>query len=133
MFRGRAMKRLPQSHANFKIHRERDKSALSRLAMLLFCGVGLTGGFLFAAKQHFAAIQYGYKTEELRREQGRLLREEQLLLLEREQASSPGRLEPAARALGLRPLQPVQIASKPGVQVEAHQATIVGSAAALPR
>lgn len=126
------MKRLPQSQANFKIHRERGRGAHSRLALLLFCGVGLTSGFLFAAKQHFAAIQYGYRTEELRREQARLLREEQQLLLEREQASSPGRLEPAARAIGLRPLQPGQIAAKPGV-VEAHPASIVGSATALPR
>ncbi len=106
------MKRLPQSHANFKIHRERDRSALSRLVLLTCCGIGLTCGFLFAAKQHFAAIQYGYKTEDLRREQSRLLREQQQLLLEKEQASSPGRLEPAARAIGLRPLQPGQIATR---------------------
>jgi len=119
------VKRLPQSQTNFKIHRERDKSALSRLALLLFCGIGLTGGFLFAAKQHFAAIQYGYKTESLRREQVRLLREQQQLLLEREQASSPVRLEPAARALGLRPLQPGQIASNTAAPAELRKSASV--------
>ncbi len=127
------MKRLPQRQTNFKIHRERDKSALSRLGLLLFCGIGLTGGFLFAAKQHFAAIQYGYKTESLRNEQVRLLREQQELLLEREQASSPVRLEPAARALGLRPLQPGQIASKTAAQTEVHRPPSASLTAQLSR
>lgn len=106
------MKRVPPSHANSRIHRERDLSALSRLVLLLFCGLALTLGFLFAAKQHFAAIQFGYKTQNLRREQAQLIQEQRRLLLMKEEATSPVRLEPAARGIGLLPVQPGQIAGR---------------------
>jgi hypothetical protein len=106
------MKRLPLEYSNARIHRERDFTALSRLALLLFLGAALAVGFLFAARQHFAAIDYGYKSEELRREQQRLLAEQRRLLLAKEEASAPARLEPAARQLGLRPLVPGQITIK---------------------
>ena|SRR5688572_3844997 len=105
------MKRFPEQQPNARIRRSRDVSALSRLALLLFCGLVLAGGFVFAAKQHFAAVQYGYKNEELRRERTKLLQQHQLLSLEKEKASSPARLEPAARQLGLKPATAAQIAS----------------------
>ena len=57
------MKRFPEHQQNAKIRRSRDVTALSRLAMLLFCGLVLAGGFVFAAKQHFAAVQFGYENE----------------------------------------------------------------------
>jgi cell division protein FtsL len=98
------MKRVPSKQCNSRIHRDRDVRALSRLALLLFCGLVLTGGFVFAAQQHFAAVQYGYKSEELRIERERLLEEQQQLMLKREQAFAPARLESEARELGLRPL-----------------------------
>ena len=104
------MNRFPEQHRNAKIRRTRDVSALSRLALLLFCGLVLAGGFVFAAKQHFAAVQYGYKNERLRTERKRLLEERQLLSLEKETISSPAKLEPAARALGLKPATAGQIA-----------------------
>jgi cell division protein FtsL len=105
------MKRFPEYQRNAKIHRSRDATALSRLALLLFCGVVLAGGFVFAAKQHFAAVQYGYESENLRRERQALLEDQQRLFLEREKASAPSRLAPAARRLGLRPATPGQIAT----------------------
>jgi cell division protein FtsL len=104
------MNRLPAGHPNSRIHRERDLGALSRLVLLLFCGLALTSGFLFAAKNHFAAIQYGYKSQDLRREHEQLTQEQRRLLLMKEEATSPVRLEPAARGLGLQPVQPGQIA-----------------------
>jgi cell division protein FtsL len=104
------MNRFPEQHRNAKIRRARDVSALSRLALLLFCGLVLTGGFVFAAKQHFAAVQYGYKNEKLRSERKRLMEERQLLSLEKETISSPAKLAPAARALGLKPATAAQIA-----------------------
>jgi cell division protein FtsL len=128
------MKRLPPNHANSIVLRERDVSALSRLALLLFCGLVLTGGFLFAARQHFAAIQYGYKNEELRREHQRLEAEQKRLLLEKEEASSPLRLEPAAREIGLRPVQPGQIvAKKESKSNEPHPAVAINPSAPLRR
>ena len=101
--------RVPAEHRNARIHRERDNRALSRLMLLLFCGLVLAGGFVFAAQQHFAAVTYGYTSEELRTERDQLLREQQQLILKREQASTPARLESAARALGLKPISSAQV------------------------
>ena len=128
------MKRLPAGQHNTHIHRERDLSALSRLVLLLFCGLALTSGFLFAAKQHFAAIQYGYKSQDLRREHEMLLQEQKRLLLMKEQATSPVRLEPAARGIGLQSVQPGQIAVRAqDKRNETRPVAAVKSAASSPR
>jgi cell division protein FtsL len=103
------MKRIPSKQRNSKIHHDRDVRALSRLALLLLCGLVLASGFVYAAKQHFAAVQYGYQSEGLRRERDRLLQEQQHLLLRREQAFAPARLESQARELGLRPVAANQL------------------------
>ena len=67
------MKRFPEHQQNAKIRRSRDTTALSRLGLLLFSGLVMAGGFVFAAKQHFAAVQYGYEHESLRNERKRLI------------------------------------------------------------
>jgi hypothetical protein len=103
------MKRVPSKQRNSRIHRDRDVRALSRLALMLFCGLILASGFVFAAQQHFAAVQYGYKSEGLRREREKLLQEQQHLRLKKEQAFAPARLESEARGLGLRPLLATQL------------------------
>jgi hypothetical protein len=72
----------------------------------------LAGGFLFAARQHFAAVQFGYESEGLRREREKLLAEKQHLILKKEQAFAPARLALQARELGLKPL----LASQVGTQ-----------------
>ncbi|HXM33948.1 MAG TPA: hypothetical protein VN920_02060 [Pyrinomonadaceae bacterium] len=128
------MNRLPPDHPNSRIHRERDFNALSRLALLLFLGLALSGGFLFAARQHIAALEYGYKSEELRREQQRLLAEQRRLMLAKEQASSPARLEPAAREIGLLPIAPGQVGIRNEEQRnELHPAVIINPAPTLRR
>src|ERR1043166_1331600 len=104
-----AMKRFPEHQQNAKIRRSRDTTALSRLALLLFCGLVLAGGFVFAAKQHFAAVQYGYENEHLRNESNRWLEETQRLARDKERVTAPEKLEPAARRLGLKPARPGQI------------------------
>jgi cell division protein FtsL len=106
------MKRVPSKQSNSKIHRDRDVRALSRLALLLFCGLVLASGFVFAAQQHFAAVQYGYKSEGLRRERERLLEEQQHLMLKKEQAFAPARLESQARELGLKPVVANQVGTQ---------------------
>ena len=105
------MKRFPEYQTNAKIRRTRDVSALSRLALLLFCGLVLAGGFVFAAKQHFAAVQYGYQSESLRRERSKLLDQQQRLTLDKARFSSPARLQSAASSLGLKPATAAQISS----------------------
>ena len=98
------MKRVPSKQRNSRIIHDRDPRALSRLALLLFCGLVLASGYVFAARQHFAAVQYGYQSEALRQERDKLLQEQQHLLLRREQAFAPAQLEAEARELGLRPV-----------------------------
>lgn len=103
------MRRVPSKQRNSRIHRDRDVRALSRLALLLVCGLVLASGFVFAAQQYFTAVEYGYKSESLRLERDKLLEEKQQLLLMKEQAFAPARLASQARELGLRPLQASQI------------------------
>ncbi len=106
------MRRVPSTQRNSRVRRERDVRTLSRLGLLLFCGLVLALGFVFAAKQHFAAVQFGYESESLRSERQKLLAEQERLLLEKEQASAPARLEAAAQRLGLKPLQPGQVGTQ---------------------
>jgi hypothetical protein len=87
------MNRFPEHQLNAKIRRTRDVTALSRLALLLFCGLVLAGGFIFAAKQ--------------------LLEENQRLSLERERVIAPDKLGPAARRLGLQTPRAAQIGTNP--------------------
>jgi len=103
------MKRVPSKQRNSRINHDRDPRALYRLALLLCCGLVLAGGFVFAARQHFVAVQYGYQSEELRLERDRLLQEQQHLMLQKEQAFAPAQLESEARELGLRPLAAIQL------------------------
>ncbi len=106
------MRRVPSKQRNSRIHRDRDVRALSRLAPLLLSGLILSSGFVFAAQQHFAAIEYGYKSEGLRLERERLLEEKQQLMLKKEQAFAPARLAMEARELGLRPILSSQIGTQ---------------------
>lgn len=109
------MRRVPSKQRNSKILRDRDVRALSHLALLLICGLILASGFVFAAQQHFAAIDYGYKSEGLRQERERLLEERQHLMLKKEQAFAPARLATQARELGLKPLLASQVGTQKAV------------------
>lgn len=106
-------RRVPQRQRVRQLSRtnERSKSndVFVRLGLLLFCGLGLASGFVYAGRQHFTALGYGYKTQELRRERDRLAEEQRRYLLEREAAASPIHLEQAAKRLGMQPLQAAQI------------------------
>ncbi|CAN5872710.1 hypothetical protein BH18ACI4_BH18ACI4_05650 [soil metagenome] len=106
------MQRLPLNQRNTRVCRERDFRALSRLVLLLGCGLLLAIGFVYGARQHFVAVQFGYESESLRHERRQLLAEQQRLLLEKEQASAPARLESAARQLGLKPLKAGQVGTQ---------------------
>jgi cell division protein FtsL len=134
-FLGNVMRRLPSTQRNNSITRERDGRAFSRLAGLLFCGLLLAGGFVFAAGQHFAAVHYGYESEKLRLERAQLLEEQRRLLLEREAATSPTRLERAARDIGLQPVQAAQVNVRKNVagQLPPTASVLVGSSASLNR
>lgn len=103
------IRRVPAKHRNTRVARERDSQALLRLALLLVVGLGLACGFVYAGRQHFAALRYGYETENLRREHDQLAEQQRRLILQREEAACPVKLEQAAKRLGMQPLQAAQI------------------------
>ena len=103
------LRRVPSKQPNNRVARKVDRSALFRLGMLLLCGLMIAAGFLYAGRQHFVALRYGYETENLRKVQAELAEEQRRFLIEREAALSPGRLERAARRLGMQPMQSSQI------------------------
>ena len=104
------IRRVPSKQRNSLIHRERDRGLIRKLVALLVCGLVISSGFVYAARQHFAALQLGYESENLRRERQQLLEEQRRLLLDREEAASPVKLERAARQLGMQPVSPSQVA-----------------------
>jgi cell division protein FtsL len=103
------VRRIPSRQRNVLVARERDPGAIFRLGLLLLCGLTLAGGFVYAGDQHFAALKLGYETENLRKIKKELTEQQHRILLEREAAVSPGRLEQAARQLGMQPMQAAQI------------------------
>jgi cell division protein FtsL len=77
--------------------------------LLLASCLVLAAGFVYAVRQQILAVDYGYKTEALRREREQLLDERRRLLLAVEESSSPAQLEQAARELGMQPARAAQI------------------------
>jgi cell division protein FtsL len=103
------MRRVPSKHRNRLARRQKEQGALSRLALLLLCGLVLASGFVYAGVQHFGALRLGYETEKLRSELDKAQEEQKRLMMAREAAVSPIRLEQAARQLGMQPIMPAQI------------------------
>lgn len=131
------MRRIPRQNLKMAVRRVRDQRVVIRQTFMLWCGLVLAGGFIFAAGQHFIAIQYGYQSEELRHEKARLLEERQRLLLALDETASPAYLERAAREIGLQPTRPSQVSrGKSSDASLAHPAPgLVGvpAGAVLPR
>jgi cell division protein FtsL len=103
------MRRVPQSYPNTRVRRTTDPRASRRQKLLLAVCLLLACGFVFAVSRQIMAVEYGYKTEALRREREQLLDERRRLLLAVEENSSPARLEQAARELGMQPATASQI------------------------
>jgi hypothetical protein len=103
------MRRVPSKHRNRVPPRRKEQGALGRLGLLLFCGLVLASGFVYAGVQHFGALRLGYETEKLRNDLDKAREERKRLLSAREAAASPIRLEQAARQLGMQPIMPAQI------------------------
>ena len=103
------MRRVPQSYPNTRVRRTADPRAARRQKLLLAGCLALACGFVFAVRQQILAVEYGYKTEALRREREQLLDEQRRLLLAVEENSSPAQLGQAARDLGMQPATAAQI------------------------
>jgi cell division protein FtsL len=82
---------------------------VKRFSSLLIAAAILAIGFLYAGHQHFAALRLGYETERLRNALTGAKEEQRRLAVQREVATSPARLEQAARQLGMQPMQASQV------------------------
>ena len=123
------MRRVPQQYPNPHVRRERDPRAARRQRLLLLGCLALACGFVYAVRQQVAAVDYGYKTEALRREREQLLDEQHRLLLAVEESSSPARLEEVGRELGLQPARASQIETAAPAREPHGAGVFVGAAA----
>src|SRR5205085_11465905 len=103
------MRRVPQSYPTTRVRRTPDPRASRRQTLMLASCLLLACGFVFAVRQQIMAVEYGYKTEALRREREQLMDEQRRLRLAVEENSSPAQLEQAARELGMQPARAEQI------------------------
>ena len=117
------MRRLPQQPLNPYVRREKDPRALRRQMILLAGCLLLAAGFVVAVRQQILAVDYGYKSEALRRERERLLAEQRRLMLEIEERSAPARLGQAAEALGMQPTRAAQIEMEAVAEQQAPAST----------
>lgn len=86
---------------NEPVARPVSSRVLGWLAAIGVAGALLSCGFVISARQHFEAIQAGYRSEELRRQSALLEERLRQLELEYARASSPGEIERRAQKLGL--------------------------------
>jgi hypothetical protein len=68
-------------------------------------------GFFFAARQHFASIEYGIKNSALRKQLTELESEKRRLLLAKEVSLSPAEIKKAARRIGFTESNDLETAS----------------------
>lgn len=92
-----------QPKSNRKNNR-RAKTSISlplryRLLMLA-CGLVIVVGFFFAARQHFASVDFSMKNSKLRKMSEELEADKRRLLLAKEIALSPTELKKAAQKIG---------------------------------
>jgi hypothetical protein len=80
---------------------QRDPIPWKYCFLTLGCGLILVVGFFFAARSHFASIDFGIKNSKLRKQIEELEADKRRLLLSKEIALSPGEIKKAAKKLGL--------------------------------
>jgi hypothetical protein len=80
---------------------DRDPIPWKYCFLTLGCGLILVVGFFFAARSHFASIDFGIKNSKLRKQIEELEADKRRLILSKEIALSPGEIKKAAKKLGL--------------------------------
>jgi len=70
-------------------------------SMMFVCAAVLIAGFFFAARQHFASMDYGMRNSRLRKQIDDLEAEKRRLILARETSLSPMEIKKAAKKAGL--------------------------------
>ncbi len=79
----------------------RDSIPWKYCFLTLACGLMLVVGFFFAARSHFASIDFGIKNSRLRKQIEELESDKRRLILSKEIALSPAEIKKAAKKIGL--------------------------------
>lgn len=95
-------RKMPPSTRNEKVKRQRDPLPWRYCLLTLVCGLFLVGGFFYAARQHFSAMEYGIKNAKLRQQKEDLESEQRRLFLTREVSLSPAEIKKAAKKIGFK-------------------------------
>lgn len=103
------------------VKREAETLPLKFTLVAVVSGALLVGGFLFAAKTHFAAITYCIGNSELKKELSELEAEKRRLLLSKEMALAPAEIKKFARKLGLVDITAINIAASESPATRAAQ------------
>ncbi len=90
----------PTATRTTRIKRERDPIPWKYCVLTLVCGLILVGGFFFAARLHFTAIEYGIENSKLRKELEQLKTDNRIAILRREAALSA--VNKVAQKIGFR-------------------------------
>ena len=95
------MSRRKQSSKSKTQTARRDPIPWKYCFLTLACGLMLVAGFFFAARSHFASIDFGIKNSRLRQQIEDLESDKRRLILSKEIALSPGEIKKAAKKIGL--------------------------------
>jgi hypothetical protein len=93
------------------VRREAEPLPWKYCLVVLASGAVLVSGFLFAARTHFASINYCIGNAQLRKQLSELEAERRRLTLSKELAMAPAEIKKAARKLGLVDMTAMNIAS----------------------
>ena len=95
------MSRRKQSVKSKTQSARRDPIPWKYCLLTLACGLMLVTGFFFAARSHFASIDFGIKNSKLRKQIEELEGDKRRLILSKEIALSPAEIKKAAKKIGL--------------------------------
>lgn len=121
----------PKKTTRSNVRRESEPLPWKFAIVTLVGGAALVAGFFYAAKTHFASINYCIRNAELKKQIAELESEKRRLSLAKEMALAPGELKKAARKLGLVELTAGNItaaeepATRPTVPAAASNETLV--------
>ncbi|MBA2620533.1 MAG: hypothetical protein H0U87_04970 [Acidobacteria bacterium] len=101
-------KKNPQNNQTKNVRRNNRRAAKTNgislpvryRLLLLGCGLFLIVGFFFAARQHFASMDFSMKNSRLRKMSAELEDDKRRLLLAKEIALSPAEIKKAAQKIG---------------------------------
>jgi hypothetical protein len=100
---------LPAKSKKEQVKRQRDPLPWRYCLLTLVCGLILVGGFFYAARQHFSAMDLGMKNAKLRQQKDEFHSEQRRLNLAREISLSPAEIKKAAKKIGFQEFAPTAI------------------------